>query len=219
VTRLEQRDELVAQLHVAHSAALVVARAQEHGQDVVAGVVDLAPAAGNLLVEELVHLLLGDEERPERGRKAPQAAQVPLALPDRGRQQPEEGTPGRIEQPRQHPPEALQPVGLGDAEDERENHLERDPLHPGPQLERLTERPALDLARRDRRDLSGVAVDVIAMERRTQELPVSQPRLVFRHQQRVLAHERREEVVAALARSSHRAVRRDSSRARAGSAT
>ena len=101
--------------------------------------------------------------------------------------------------------QAGQALGLVDAEDGAQDHLERDPLHARAGGERPVRGPGRDLGRRDLRHHVGVALDRLAVERRQHELARLQVLGLVEQQQRVVAQRGRQELVG-LAGLEHRRV-------------
>ena len=101
---------------------------------------------------------------------------------------------------------SAQALLLADAEDGPQDHLERDRLHAGPQRERLTDRPPLDLAGRDLRDQVAVALHRLAVEGRQQQLALAHVVLAVERQQRELAEHRLERPRVRGARVERRRV-------------
>src|SRR5581483_10542242 len=99
-----------------------------------------------------------------------------------------------LEQRREQLAQPGQAARVADAEDDPQDHLEGDRRHPGPQLERLAQGPGLDLGGGDGGDLAREALHRGAVERGGEEAALAQPSLAVEAEQRVLSHERGEEV-------------------------
>jgi hypothetical protein len=163
----EHRHELVAQLGVGHRAAVLVARVQQHRQQVVARAGprvalgdgrELRAALGDLGVDQRV------DARPLAAVRAPRAAGTEVdprqprrvAGGDRQRQ---------VEQRRQQAAQLVAAGRVAHAEDDLEDHVHRDPVH--------------DRAGRDRR-VRGPGGDVLQCALAREPLPARQPPAVQR---------------------------------------
>ena len=146
-----------------------------------------APALGDLLVDQLVDAV---DAAPE-GRRC--AAPV-RADEDERRDQQRVG--GQVEELAQGDAQLPHPLSAVDAEDRLEDDLERDRLHPRPQLVGRAERPALDLAGGDLGHLLLVALHARAVEGRQQQLALADVGLLVEDEDRVLAEHRLEDLVA-----------------------
>ena len=163
VAGAEHRDQLVAQLFVAHRAAVVVAGREQQREHVVAPLLaglDLGAPQRDLLVDELVERLAGAQE----ARPGAPAAEVAAQHREGGdRVDPAgEGLDQALE--------AGEALLVVDAEDGAHDHRQGDPLGVGAQRERLADRPALHLAQGDLADQLAVALDPLAVEGRQQQL-------------------------------------------------
>jgi len=83
-----------------------------------------------------------------------------------------------------------------DAENRLEDDLQRDRLHPRPQLVGGPGRPALDLAGGDLGHRLAVALHALTVERRQQQAALADVRLLVEHQNGVVAEEGTQDVVA-----------------------
>ena len=183
----EQRDELVAQLPIAHRRAVLVAGLHEHREDVVAlGQVVALATSGDLGEQQLVD---GVDGAPE----------APVALNAVGAADRHHREPRRARDPVEHPPQAplelVHAAALAHPEHGAHDHLEGDGLHPRPQRQRLAPRPARDLlARRLLHDLA-VALHALAVERREHEPAVDHVLRLVEQQHRARADDRAQDDV------------------------
>lgn len=174
----EHRHQLVAQLDVGHRLALGVAGAQQQREDVGALVeVGLAPAERDLLVEQAVG------HREPALEPAPGAERAEIALQYRRHE--ERGA--HVHDRRQRPAQALDPLGVGDAEDRPADHLEGEDPHPGAHPELRAPLPARDLGLGDVADHLAEGTDRRALERRQQELALAQVLGSVEHEDRLVA--------------------------------
>jgi len=178
VAGADDRDQLVAQLFVAHRRAVVIAGAQQQREDVVSLAVvglDLGAANRYLLVDELVERLAGADEagpRPER----------PEVTTQEGEGGERADAPGEgVDQP----PGAVEALRVVDAEDGLEDHRQGDPLSVASKREGLTDRPALHLAQGDLADQLAVSLHSLAVKGRQQQLALAHVGLVVERQHRV----------------------------------
>ncbi len=98
---------------------------------------------------------------------------------------------------RSHPgPELGEPLLVGHTEDDPQDHLERQRVHPVERGKLLAVTPAIDLGGRDLRDHRPVAPQRVTEEGRHQQLAGPVVVVPVLEQQRVLAHDRAEHGVA-----------------------
>jgi uncharacterized protein involved in copper resistance len=193
MTGEQQGDELVANLRIAHLAAVVELGGNQHREDVLAfGEVGIGAAGGDLRVELRVHPVAVSLEGPP----GPVAGEDPEAhareadhLPRRGR--------GLIEQDLEWLPHRPQARLLGDAEDGAQDHLERDALHPRVDPEPLVELPGVDLAIDDLLDHRLIRAHPLAVKGGQHQLAASQVLRPFEEKNRARAHDRLQGRVAA----------------------
>ena len=147
-----------------------------------------AAALGDLAVDQLVDPVDAAPEGaeaagPGRGRRgAAAAAGAGLVV--------------RSRKSRRASRSSASPLPLADAEDGAQDDLQRDRLHPRPQLVRGADRPALDLARGDLGHRLAVGLHPLAVEGRQQQLALAHVGLLVEDEDRVLAEDRREDLVA-----------------------
>ena len=89
-------------------------------------------------------------------------------------------------------------VGLVDAEDGAQDHLEGDRLHLVMDRKRSPERPAIDHLVGDVAHEAPVELHALAVERRRHQAPLADVRRAVEHQQRVAAEERLQELAVLL---------------------
>ncbi len=106
------------------------------------------------------------------------------------------GVGGEVEEVAQGRPQRIHPRLLADAEDGREDDLQGDRLHPRAQLVGGAGGPAVDLLGGDRRHRLAVALHALAVERRQQQLALAQMGLLVEDEDRVLAEDRAQDLVA-----------------------
>ena len=136
----EQGHQLVAQLLRGHRRFVLVARIDQHAEDVVAlGL--LPPPLVDQLEQERVSLLLQTQERGEWTV----ALEHPRDAPGGRRQQADRTVP-EGEHGGQTPPERVEPLARIEAEDRPQDDLQRQPLQARAELDRLSARPARNLA-------------------------------------------------------------------------
>ena len=145
-------------------------------------------ALGDLAVDQLVDAVDAaaegrDAPRPGRGRRARSGASS-------------SGLVVRSRNSRRATRSSLHPLPAVDAEDRLEDDLERHRLHPRPQLVGGAERPALDLAGGDLGHLLLVALHALAVEGRQQQLALADVGLLVEDEDRVLAEDRAQDLVA-----------------------
>ncbi len=173
--RREQGHELVAQLHIAHCAAVLVAGREQQGEHVLAGAIGAALV--DLLVDQPVDVLDGASEAGAGG----DPGDVPL----------HEGQPtqqaGARRKARDGRPEAIHPLAVAHAEDRAQDHLERDRLQAGPQRKGLPKRPATHLARADLGHQVGVAADALTVEGGQEKPALAEVAPLVQREERVLA--------------------------------
>ena len=177
----QQRHELVAQLPVAHRAAVLEARREQQREHVRAGHRAAAPR-GDVGQQQLVDL--GGQRREaleRRGAAEPARGEHAEADRDRG---------GAVEQLRQHDAQAREPVAIGDAEDDAQDHLERDRAHPRLERQLGPHGPALDLGARDLRHRGLIAAHALAVKGRQHHAPALQMLLALEQEQRARSHDR-----------------------------
>ena len=161
----QQGDQFVANFLVAHGLTVLVAGGNEHRHDVGAGIQGLLPAAGNLIVQQVVDFAL-QSANPSPGRKRPHidlqlANQHHRATADQAQKHDEQRT------------ETRQPVALFHPEHGAQDDVQRDPLHMPVNRENLFNRPAVD------RTVHGLPHDVavqphpIAVKRRHEQLALA----------------------------------------------
>jgi hypothetical protein len=190
----EQGEQLVAQLVVAQPVAVLVARQQEHREDVLAlGEVRGPAPAADLGKQRLVDRAHHAPERPERPDP------VGRHRDERGHHR---GVHERLEQAQQHGAQVPDLVGGGDPEHRAQDHVERDGLHALGEHERLPGRPGRDLALGGLDDDLAVALHALAVERRQQELALAKVVGAVEQEDRVAAEDRQQDAVA-LARAQH----------------
>ncbi len=166
----EQRQQLVAQLGVAHRAAVLVRGLQQQRHDVVAlGQVRGGAALGDLRIDRAVDAL---KLAPER-RHAGDALGA-----ERHQGDPLEGVGDDVEQPAQLAAQLIHARPLGDAEHRPQDDLHRHRLHARAQRIGLAERPALDLPCGDFGHQRAVALHPLAVKRRQQQPALAQVRRV-----------------------------------------
>ena len=184
----QQGQQLVADLGVAHRAAVLVAGGDQHREDVVAlGEVLGQAALGDLGVDQLVDPL---DAAAEGGDVAD-----PLRSDQEDRSE-EPRVGGEVEEAAQSRPQRVHPCPVVDAEDSLEDDLQRYRLHPRSQLVGGAGRPALDLPHGDLGHRLAVALHPLAVERRQQQLALADVRLLVEDQDRVLAEDRAQDLVA-----------------------
>ena len=181
----EHGDQLVAQLFVAHRAAVVVAGLQQQREHVVVALLagfDLRAAQADLLVDELVERFA----RAQEARPGAAGAEVAAQGGEGGDQADAlaEVVDQRLE--------AGQPLLVVDAEDGAHDHRQGDPLGVGAQREGLADRPGLHLPARRLADQLAVAAHPLAVEGRQQQLALLHVRRVVEGQHRVRAERRLE---------------------------
>ena len=130
----EQRQQLIAQLVVVHAGAVLEARGDELGEDVLA------------LADERIRAALADllgEDRVDAGAQRRDLGERPFA-PEPPREQHAELEPGRggpVEQLAQQAAQTVAALLVADAEHRAQDHLERDRLHARVDRERPPGRP------------------------------------------------------------------------------
>src|ERR1044072_3147135 len=161
----EHRHELVAQLFVAHRAAVVVTGREQQREHVVVAVrarLDLPAPQGDLLVDELVERLTGAEE----ARPGTPATEIAAQHRKGGY---------RVDPAGEGLDQALEPrqaLLVVDAEDGAHDHPQGDPLRMATQRERLVDPPGRHLCQGDLADARAVALDPLALERRQGKRPL-----------------------------------------------
>ena len=103
---------------------------------------------------------------------------------------------GEVEEVAQRRAQRVHALAVVDAEDGLEDDLERDRLHPRAQLVGGAGGPALDLAGGDLGHLLAVALHALAVEGRQQQPALADVRLLVEHQDRVVAEDRAQDLVA-----------------------
>ena len=183
----QQGHQLVAELAITHLRAVLEARGQQQGEDVVAiGEVGAPPVLGDLRVEQVVGPP-ADVHEPAEDGQAPQA---------RRREADRRRRAGGREDLHQSCLQALAASGVLDPEDGAQDHLEGDRLHAGVQRELRLARPARDRALGRLADRVLVAPHALAMKRRQHELAPAQVLVALLKQQRRAAEDRLQEEVA-----------------------
>ena len=107
------------------------------------------------------------------------------------------GRGGLLEHVGQQRPQPLQPLPLGDAEDDAQDHLQRDCLHPRVDRELLADRPGVDLGVDDLLHDRLIGAHPLAMERRQHQFAVREVVGALQQQKRAGAENRLEDDVAA----------------------
>jgi endonuclease/exonuclease/phosphatase family metal-dependent hydrolase len=184
----QEGEELVADLGVAHRRAVLVAGGDQEREDVVALLqVGGGAALGDLGGDQVVDPV---DAAPEgRDRADPVRA-------ERQHRPEEAGVGGEVEEAAERRAQPLEAGAAVDAEDRLDDDLERDRLHPRAQPVRGAGRPALDLAGGDRLHLLAVALHALAVERRQQQPALADVALLVEHEDRVLAEQRPQDLVA-----------------------
>ena len=184
----EQGQQLVAHLLVAHRAAVLVAGADQHREDVVALLqIPGPPPLGDLAVDQLVDPVDPPAEGPSRRTRCG---------PDQEHRQEEPWVGGEVEEVAQRVAQLGQPLALADAEDGAQDDLQRDRLHPRAQLVGGPRWPALDLACGDLGHRLPVALHPLAVEGRQQQATLAHVRLLVEDEDRVAAEDRGEDLVS-----------------------
>ncbi len=191
----EHRHELVADLGVAHRAAVLVRRLHHQREHVGAlGQLRIGLRRRDQLVEDRVELRAQPQEaRPRRPAPAEPAARF-------GHQHDVRAEVGPAWD---QPLERLQALALG-AEHRAQDRAQRDPLHRPRRVELDAARPLVDLLGRDLGDHRLVALHPLALERRQQQLALLHVLPLVDRQQRMLAEHRSQR--AAGARVQHRRI-------------
>ena len=109
-------------------------------------------------------------------------------------QQPRVGR--QVEEVAQGLAQRLHPGAVVDAEDGLDDDLQRDRLHPRPQLVGDAGGPAVDLARGDLGHLLAVGLHPLAVEGRQQQLALAHVRLLVEDEDAVVAEDRAQDLVA-----------------------
>ena len=187
VAGAENRDQLVAELGVAHRAAVLVAGGEQQREHVVEDALprlgDLGPAQGDLLVDEGVHRRAGAEEFP------PGAEPAEVPLQDREGDHGVDAAAELLDQAL----EAEQALLVVDAEDRAHDHRQGDPLGVGAEGEGLADRPALHLAQGDLAHQLAVGLDPLAVEGRQQQFALAHVRGLVEGQHRARPERRLED--------------------------
>ena len=188
VTGGEQGQQLVADFGVAHRAAVLVAGGDQHREDVVALLEVLGFAAGpDLGVDQPVDAV-------HRAAEPGQATDPPRA--EQGHRDQLLGVAEQIEVAAQGVAQLVQALALAGAEDGAQDDLQGQRLHARAQRVGLAARPALDLTLGDRGHDRLVGLHALAVERRQQQLALTDVPLLVEHQQRAGAEQRLEQLVA-----------------------
>ena len=171
----EQGHQLVADLDVGHLRAVLEAGLDEQRADVGAG---LPASLGDLGEQQVVDVAGHRLELLERLH----AAEEHLHL--------QAGRGGLAEQVAEQPVQARAALGIGDAEDGLQDHVERDRLHARMDRERLAGRPRAELALGDLAHGRLVLAHPVTAERRQHHLAALDVLVALEQQQRPRAHQR-----------------------------
>lgn len=186
VARREHGEELVAQLLLGERRAVLVAGAQEQGQDIGALVEVGRPAAScDLLVQHRVGDLPAADQLPARAPRP----EVTLHAGD------EQHGGARVDDRAQRVAQALDPGGLGHAEHRTADDVEGQCPHAGAQHDPVSRTPTVDLTLGCLMDDPSELGDVAALERGQQELALAQVARPVEDEHRVGAQHRCEERV------------------------
>jgi len=191
----QQGHELVAYLVVGHSAALVVPREQQLGQDV----------AAPLQIGRLTPLPdLRDEHRVERipgpDEPRPRGVRPELAVA-RGEEQ--QGIPAEAGHRADVAAQLVLACAGIDTEDDPHDDVEGDRLHARAQRERLAGRPAGDLRPRDVADGGFPGTHAITVERGQDQLALAQVLRPVQHEDRMRADQGLEDRGVGLPGAEH----------------
>jgi hypothetical protein len=187
----KRRDELVAHLSRRHRRAVLVARAQQQREHVVAVVLRAA------LLDQRVDQLVG--ARPRALELSHRATSFEQALSG-GKQR--QRALAECEHAGHQVAQLVELRAALEPEDGTQDHLEREPLYARVKRDRLLVRPAGDLALGELGHQAGKALHLLAVERRQQQLALAHVRLLVEQDHRARADHRLEDA-RALARMQH----------------
>ena len=182
----QQRDELVAHLPAGGRRAVLVARLAQHGEH--GPVVD--PAVDPLVDQRVEPLDRAHERAPRADR----------LLHQRHRDE-----PGHRRRHVERAADRVAQPGVAGAEDDAQDHLERERLHALQRPDRPARRPAVELLLGERGDRVAPARERLAVERREHQPPLAQVLGAVQQQDRVRAGERLQHA-RALAAAEHLGV-------------
>ena len=176
--RPDERDQLVAQLLVAHRLPVLVARLEQHREHVVA----IPRARGAALADQPEEELI--ERRAPRHEAAPGRELAEIEA-----QRGHDVEDGELREHVQHRLAQRLELRTGGAEDRAQDDVERDGARGRLDREEALERPLVHRAARDLPDRVAVRVHAGAVEGRQQEAPLAQVPLPVHQEQRVAPDE------------------------------